>query len=480
MGRNGRGAFVLVCALVLILPVGAWGQDAAGEKAAPAQPTPDASPQEPPPETRAERWKVEGYFSNRYWARWARDDHDQDYYGILSASVGTKEVDPVSAYVLGRVSADLDGRQNGTGFYNFDSAVDAKGRAVDARLYEGYVDTNRAGFLDLVRVGRQILHSTPETAYIDGAGLETRAFGRVRLQVGGYAGLPVRLYADDFFNGDVSGGAHVQSRPWRGVRLRGDWMHVSDDYFGDRRNDLGAVSLWQALAPRDFPGTFQVHGRYTVLDGESRDVTGRLTYSNPEWDFLAQFSYFTRLDHENQLVLEFDKFTQVLFAQVPYHDYRGLVSKGFGEYFALDGGAQIRQLDKDSEGSTFNREFSRFYLTESCPRLYIQGLSLSVTEELWYSTDPALESRYFFSAGGELAYRPSKKIRAAVGTNYSLFKDDYLLGIESQGVQTYYGRLRYRFAKSLRADFHGEVEHNSFLIYSQFRGTLTWEFGGGA
>lgn len=424
---------------------------------------------------------VSGYFSNRYRARWTGANNDHDYYGVLSLNYGDPWKERVTAHAMGRFSADLDGNQDTIGYYVFDNVVDVKDRWADARLYYLYADVNRVGPIERIRLGRQIDHTTPEIAYFDGGEVETKSFTPVKLSLGGYAGAPVRIY-DDFFTDGLIAGTWAQIRPWRMTRVRADWMHVSDDYFGSRaHNDLLGVAAWQNMQVDD-DNLVILHGRYTALEGKNRDVRGQLTFRNSKWDLLLAGSYYGLLEKQQQLTIEFDPFYTTLFTLAPYHEATGRLSKGFYDVFMLDAGLQIRVLQDEADAGQYNREFNRYYVTGTIMKLFMEGLSLSGTLEMWHSHTLGEADRNIVTGGGEIAYKHGRTFQASAGTSYALYKYDFYTNFERDDVRTYFARVKYRFAKRYLIELKYELETHDYDYaidyydrYNEFTGRFVME-----
>ncbi len=491
-------AWAVLPAVVLAFGSPAFAQDAADAKPAVSEPAPvekNKTSETTPAETKAP-WcvkdpfssdprdcfalstpagaatPVSGWISNRYRARWTSGSSDQDYYGLFNLGVGDSTKDRVTARMLARVSVDLDGHQNPRGFYSYDNLADPKNGRADGRFYDGYIDINRVKYMETIRLGRQTIYTTPEMAYVDGAYAESRWLARNKVQTGGYIGVPVRTYGQ-YSDGKLIAGLFGQARPWYSARARIDWMHVNDYFYGKHHNDLFRFSGWQTVAH-----DLMVDGYFTVLEKQGRDVMGRLTYNKPEWELLAQVSYQKLLHPENQLALEFDRFSATLFELMPYHDIRAMISKGFFSLMIVEAGMQLRRLDRVEYSTQFNREFSRGYSSVTFTKVFIDGLSLNGTIDYWRTPDPTLADRKIVTGGGELAYKKARILKASVGTSYALYKYDYYLKREQSDVRSYYGRFWWRFADHFRLDMKYEFDDDSFGHYQEFNGALVWELGG--
>ncbi len=156
-----------------------------------------AAPQDPPPSPngagtakRAIREPVgfiRGELRSRYYLQWTSDDTDNDLVSTLSIDVGDSEKHDYTAHLMGRLAWDIDGR-DGT----FSSINDSYGRPLDGLLYDAYVDLHRMDGFSTVRLGRQSIYETPETAYLDGVHVASEELGEVAFQTGGSVGALFR------------------------------------------------------------------------------------------------------------------------------------------------------------------------------------------------------------------------------------------------------------------------------------------------
>ncbi len=457
MSAKARNAAIVIAMLSCVLPL------------APSSPGEEPAAQEPqaaPSSGALFDFPVHGSLSLRYLGRFTDDDADQDLLQILSVDAGAPERNRVTLHAYGRITEDIDGKSDKERFFVFDNITDTFKSSINARLYHAYLDVHRVPLLELVRVGRQPIHDTPVLAYFDGGRFETHQLLGLRLKIGAYGGVPVHLF-ESSPGGDLLVGSFLQARPWKGGKARVDWMHARDrTSLGTDRNDLFGASIWQ-----DVGHDAQLHARYTFLEDRSRDVLARGTYRNPELDFTLQGSYYELIEPQRDLALELDPYFSAAFDLSPYRQTRWLASKGFGEHFVLEAGFDLRRLKNASDEATFNRDFERYFIIPTLQDLPLKGLSASLTGEMWDS-----RGRDIFSAGADLSYRLSEKLKASAGTFYSLYKYDYFAGRERNDVQTYYFKIRYKWAWSLESDVQYEFEDDDFDQYHVIRGSLTWSF----
>jgi hypothetical protein len=372
----------------------------------------------------------------------------------------------VTAHFLGDLSLDLDGNTRTQGYYAFDSARDAHHSDVDPQVYSFYLDFHRVGCLSILRAGRQSIYETPEISFFDGLRAETRELGSHRVKLGLYGGIPVYLY-QGYSYGDFLGGAYAESHLWLGARARVDAQRLEGRNgtapYRDTlkyRSILLGVSGWQSL------GRYvDLHARYTQLDGEDRDVLARGTFTQPEWNFRFQSSYYQQLQPRQDAVIQADAYYPILKDYVPFYEVRWMASKGFADRVNLDAGMDIRRLAEDQQESAYNHEFDRYFATLAVYDLMVKGSSISLTGEKWVSSD-----RDTASQGLDVTSPIGEKCKLSVGTAHYLYKYDYYADQERDDIQNYYMMFDYKHSKALRFSVNYEFEDDgSSVHYNELR-----------
>lgn len=416
-----------------------------------------------PGATRKDRF-VRGHLSSRYWLRWTSDETDQDLYETLALDLGDPERHPVTGHFLGRLSWDMDGRDPGSG--QFSGLADTYRHSVNGHVYDAHADLHRVPGLALLRAGRQMVQETPEVAFFDGLLLESDPVGGAELQFGVYGGASTHLF-ESSPDEDWTAGVYAQVRPWRGGRVRLDWMHLEDEtLLGRHDDDLFAAGLWQTIGER-----LQLETQYSRIEDRDRDVRVRAAYVDAGSDLLLESTYYQLLRTQRDLVLELDPFLNSLLEYFPYWQVGVLASKGMWEHLRLQAGVDVRRVtDRDDIGQ-FNRDYERYFATAGVHDLPIEGLALNVTADWWRSDDQDVRS---WSV--DLSQKVRDRLTATLGTYYSLYKFDLFLARERDHVRTYYGTLRYDPRKCFTLDCRYELEDNDLDQYQQLRMVATWRF----
>jgi len=391
---------------------------------------------------------------------------DQDVYQYLSLDLNNDQ-SAVSGHFFGRLTDDIDGHQQPKEFYPFASIYDTEDNPLVAHLYYAYLDLNRVPGLKKIRLGRMGLYDTPVPLYLDGGLVETNEWKEAGyLSFGAYAGSPVHFFESDT-QSDYSYGAWLQGRPCSGSRLRADYAHVHDpNLYGIENDDFVALSAWQQLGQY-----VRLHGFYSRLEDDNRDLQLDGLYFNPKQDFMVSASYYQLLEAQTVQTIDFDSFYGAEFTYYPYRQYRLLASKGLGDHFFVEGGADLRALVDNSDRSNFNHDFIRYFGTVGMRDLP-EGLTASLTGEVW---DSNKQFETIETYGGDVSYR-QKRIKLSVGSYYSMFKYDYTLMEEQTRVQTYYARLRYSPVEAVALDAGYEFEEGDLEDFSTMKLGFRYSF----
>jgi len=409
---------------------------------------------------------IRGYVTTRFRSRSTSGADDQDLETALGLDIGNESTDVLSGHVLARLGADLDGTSTPDPFFSLNDTFD---HSLASYLYYAWVDVRpkqaAPGQIERWRVGRQIDYLTPELAWFDGLSAQTRASGRQRLQLGGYAGVPTRMYETSADRGAVLG-AFAQAEPWKDGRARADWMYLDDETrLAQGDNNLVSLALWQSFLP-----SLQLEGRYTHLEQDPRDARLQANWFDQEHELSLLLSYYELLHEQKGFALDVDPFLSNLFEQFPYRQVRLLASKSLGESLLLQGGADVRRVSDDADIGEFNRDFERGYLTFTHGDLLPLSLSLSLTGEVWNSSDDDIQTW-----GLDLSRRLGPELDASIGSYYSLYKYDAFSVEERDDVRTYYLVLRWKQSRVSAFDFRYDFEDSEIGDYQTLRLGATWQ-----
>jgi hypothetical protein len=441
----------------------AQGEDLAqdvgdGPKAAPAG---ESAAEQAEQAEQASDSKLHGSLTSSWRGRWGGDQHDNDLRELLALDYGDAERDAWTARFTGLLAGDLDGDGEGL-FFELQDTLDG---ALDTQVYDAYVEGHDLGPLETVRLGRQSLWDTPVFVWFDGVTAQTEARGSDAWQLGAWGGRPVHAYESS--SGDVVGGLYAQASPWEAGRVRMDWMHlVDEESSGESSNDLLSLALWQGLGER-----LQVHGGYTHLDGESRDVTLRGTWTDAEQDLQIQASYYGLLEGQADLALELDPYFETLGALFPYDQARLMAAKRLNERIGLQAGVDLRRVHDSGDVGMFNRDFERFFGTVTLEDVLPAELVLALTGEVWDGNGSSIDTW-----GADLSRAFGEDFTGSVGSAFALYKSDLFATTESENVRTWYTRLRWRSSESTRWDLRYDAEDTDLDWFHMLRVAMTWHF----
>lgn len=411
---------------------------------------------------------LHGFLSQRYRARWTSKDEDHDTWSVLSLDWKQRKRSPgswISAHVLARAAADLDGRDSGAGFA-FDSLSDTYGHAVHASLYDAYVDVAPEDAALSVRVGRQFDWLTPEFVRFDGAAFRVAPSGESSTGGGAYGGKPVHL-DDPSREGDSVFGIYAESRPWKNGRVRADWMHLDDEQLlGPRRDDLVALSAWQTWSER-----WSTDASYSRLEGRDRDVRLHANCADAEGHTGLRLSYYELFHGQNEQVLELDPFTSVLQELFPYRQAAASLTRRLSDHWDYELGVEARRVRDSGDVSEFNRDWERGYATIVWRDALAPGLALSLTGDQWDG-----DQRDVGSVGADATYERTRDWRASIGTSYALYKYDLFSQSERDDVRTWYARMRWKSSDALSFDFVYDYEDDDSDEFHTVRVGALWRF----
>lgn len=419
---------------------------------------PEPAHREPPAESAL---PLSGTLAARYRARHGGGADDQDLTARLSLDVGRSEHDAFTFHVAARGFADLDGRSSDSTFAGLDQSF---GDDVHGYLYRAHLDAHRLPGVELARLGRQDLDETPTPVSFDGLRADSERIGPHRVWLSAYGGVPVHQFAASR-SGDGVFGAAVGGNPWTGARVRLDWMDLRDEFLAlDRHDTLLGARWWQNV------GEVQLHGLHTWRDGQPRDlqVGARGQIAEP-----VQFTcdYRELLRTQRAEVTELDPFFAIGLEYVPYRQVEASLSADVDDHVEIGVGTEIRRLSDGNDEREFNREFEHYHADLTLTDLGLDGLSLSISGNLWQSTGEA-----FRAIAGDLEYRPDRDLRITLGSAYDLFRYDAFDDRERVHVRSWHLRVDRRVAASLRVDGGYEYERDDDDEFHLFRLGVTWTF----
>ena len=405
---------------------------------------------------------ISGQLTTRYRGRFTDSDSDHDLFGYLSLDIGDPRKDRVTGHLDARASLALDGlHQSGP----FQDIQDSYSSDLDGRLYTAYADIHQTEGLDVVRIGRQQYWMAPELAFFDGVQLETEELSKEGLKLGTYGGKPVHLYAESS-QGDWLFGLYGEGQPWKGGRLRLDWMRAEDQVsIGTLGDDLWNLGIWQRIE------AWRLEGGYSRLGGRNRDLRLRGTWTDLEADAQVRASFYRLLTTQFALPLEFDWFSTSLFQLQPYTQVQLTGSKRWSNRYRLEGGADLRRVTETVDVGTYNRDVDRFYVTGTVEKIFSDSTALSLTADTWDGN-----GREYDTFSGDVTQVFSKDTRGSLGTFFALYSVDLQTGEEREDVRTWFVRLDHRFDDAWRLEGRYDFENTSIADFHVLRLRLVWSF----
>jgi len=432
---------------------------------------PAAKPDKQASKEKERPFAMHGRVEAKYVGRWAEGAHDNDLLTYASVRFGTTNKDLITLAFSGRGALDLDGKEAAVGAFR--SIDDRYSKDLTGRLYTAYAELGGGkrsplhGYVDRVRAGRQILYDVPQTLYLDGVSIQSSPIPTLwDLVLTGYAGVSNHIF-EASSGGDIAAGAGLRVSPWESGTLQFDFMHATDDYLGTTTaDDLYGLRLSQRLSEG-----VQLNGHVNLMGPDARDFGLNLTWADPEGDASLTARYDALFSDQKSRTIDFDYYTTFLSTYYAYHQFELHGHKGFGDSLFIDGGAQVRVLEQESNEGVFNHEFQRYFLTPGVTGWPSEDVTASLTFEYWDSNGDE-----FGAFGLDVDYEIDPRWTASGGTLFELFRYDSLLDQERQDVQVYFGKLQYKASDSLRFRARLEFEDGDTEDFLTFTLSTTVTF----
>lgn len=406
--------------------------------------------------------KLEGFISSQLIARWIGGDKDLDWTNLVSVDWSDPRHAWISAHVVTRISADLNGRSSNS---VFNGLSDLHDQAVDFKLYDAYVDITPPEGLGRLRLGRQFEFETPLITQYDGLDFRTSPTGDSEFTAGFYGGVPVRLYQGTSERRSLFG-VFAEERPWKGGRARIDWMHVEDDTLVESGNGIFGLSAWQR-----FEGGWSAEAQYTRLEDQDRDLRLRGQWTSAQSGFTASATYYQLFQMLNELPQGIDPYTSILTALYPYQQYELALSSEITDHLSLDLAGDARRVRDSADLGEFNRDWERYRATAVLHDALLANLDVSVSADFWDG-----DGRDISTWGADLSYDTQADWKFGAGSYYSLYKYDIFQNSERDDVRTWYGRANWKLNKSLSLELCYDYEDDNLNKYNVLRGGALWRF----
>ncbi|MBU0505945.1 hypothetical protein KJ708_08135, partial [bacterium] len=256
---------------------------------------------------------VTGSLAGRYHFRTTGGEQDHDIETIATLNFGDSNKHRFTGAIQGGGLFDL----NGDNAAYFSNIYNTFSNSSVGRLYYAYMDVNRFGPVNQLRIGRQHKYSL-DSLYFDGASLETHTYSGFTL--GAFGGVPVHQFESQlgFDYGDWVAGGSLQWRPIAIMQFKFDITYLRDKLTGfrvaagDQSDTLMGGSVWI-----DVVKWLHVYSRVTAFTDQMRDFEIGATVKLPDQDLRFRLSGYRLLNGYAIRVLEWDVFG-VAGTYVPY------------------------------------------------------------------------------------------------------------------------------------------------------------------
>jgi hypothetical protein len=402
----------------------------------------------------------------RMRSRFTDEDHDLDLYQYLRVRHRREDAPGWSASMYVRLSEDLDGSEDGSSFFVFDSVDDTYDSPVLSRLYHLYANwRSETGTVEQVRIGRQDV-TAGEVFHVDGVHALVRGPRDGHVFV--FAGIPSHLY-ESSIEGDWIVGAGASFSPWRGAVVDVSDVFVEDEsgYYGTPNANLATLEASQRVGAS---GVARAGAQ--MLDEDLRQAWGSADLAIARLDATVRGSVRVQPLKEREQAYDVDPYFAILLDLEPYWEATLSASKGLGPATTVEAGVHLRRLaDEDDEGD-FNHEFTRLWATATRRVGRCRDVSVAVTGE-WWSAEEGEETA---AAGFEVDWRPSPRWRARAGMDYALWRTDLYAAEERTDSYGWYARATYRPGNRWEGDAALRLDTDDYDTYVTFQFAVRWEF----
>jgi hypothetical protein len=390
---------------------------------------------------------VQGYVTGKYVFRTTRlnDEklRDEDIYTDLRLDLSRPFSNKYEFHFFGTLREDLSSDRNRNDFSPFEDIGDTYSSGLHGYLFEAHFDLNDPlARVSRFRLGRQD-SGRGEPVLFDGASADFLLSPSIGVTA--YGGAAVRQYSfDSPWHSHFLQGLGLDVAPTSASRVGIDYLHTDDarDLFEteSHHDQLLTFGLTYRFSP-----FFRTAAKVKYVNGGPRDASLRLAATLPDRGCDATVNYTRQFRVQNELSSEASPLFEVLGRSNPYQSYDVKFRKAFGPRVFLDLGYFQRSLIDSSQENALNHAFSRTYAVLGLNDIFINRLSLSLTDEEWKSGP-----QFYNSTGIDAGYalKPGRRsLKFNVGSYYSLYKYDYYISLgERTMVRTYYGKFEYPFA----------------------------------
>ena len=261
----------------------------------------------------------------------------------------------------------------------------------------------------------------------------------------------------------------TNARPTDRTRIDLRYVHIKDKnewVGGEQNDDYLSVALMQ-----QFTDMFRIFGNWNLVGWDTRDVSLRLNIDVRDWDLTINASYFYQDTVTQEFSTLLDAYVGILGVSFAYHQASLEITKLYGDHFAVDLGATIRELEDNDDEAAFNREFQRVWITASSYDWPIENLGLSLTFEWWNADEDET-----ITVGGEIDWRPMPELRLSAGSFYAAYKYDFFVVDERIDVTTIFLRVRWQVLEDLRLNGRYEYETGDEGDFHFFWAGFDWRF----
>ncbi len=404
-------------------------------------------------------FEISGRYQVDYLGRFnGTDEDDHQLFQYLKIKVDDIVSDKVSLRFSGRLSAELDGNDDGDEF--FADIYDSFDHSANGRVYYLYLDVKDPVFKDSkLRLGRMYSYE-PQSLLFSGAKYE-QTINKLRFYLqGGWRGSNYTSPGEDDNIGGV--GVDYQLLPYTHVGY--DYLRVEDDDLDDDYHSFDAIQRF---------GSLKTYARASILNGDADDVNLYASYYHVPLDLSLTARYYALVTERDKHTNEFSALVDVdtfdiddpttLGVYSPFHLVNLMAYKGYGDEFGVSAGFETRWMDDADERNDLNREYDRYFLTVSAWDFLLHGLTASATVEFW-DADASEDS---LAIGIDAEKDITDRLNAAVGFYFSQYRLRTSFGGTSfsEDIETpeLYGSVEYKLKENVELAARYQIEDETDL-----------------
>lgn len=260
-----------------------------------------------------------------------------------------------------------------------------------------------------------------------------------------FGGIPVHLY-DTSHSGDWMVGGAIDWKVNQTVQLGALYAVVNDRIVLEKSGQYDQNDEVLQFATAFSYGKWNFEPRLIGLNGKFQKTENKFTFTHLQKSLTIQLNYNQLFNEQDFVASDIGEFTAFLpdfnITYYPYYEASATVSKGISEKISLDGGVQLRKMDKEDIETTFNHSFVKYFLNFSFSKVITEKTNFLIGGTGWQNLG---ESKNF--VGGAIAsinQQIGRFFWVEMGTDFSRYRYDPTSLTEQENVYSYFANFRFK------------------------------------